>query len=93
MESGPIIRSGPRPVKDAGAFFQTGGMSLVRDVRELAAQSTVPVCLNQDHGAGRDTILKRLQAGFTSVMINRSACDCETNVRETRDREHRHRAV
>lgn len=56
-----------------------------RIVRDLASQSSVPVCLNQDHGAGKDTILKCIQAGFTSVMIDRSSCDYETNVRETRE--------
>ena len=59
--------------------------ALGRIVRELAEQSTVPVCLNQDHGAGKDTILKCMQAGFTSVMIDRSSLDYETNVRETRE--------
>lgn len=60
-------------------------LSFGRLLRELAEQATVPVCINLDHGANKKKVLEAIQAGFTSVMIDRSSCDYETNVRETKE--------
>ena len=54
-------------------------------LRELAEQSSVPVCINLDHGGKKAEIIKAMQSGFTSVMIDRSSCDYETNVKEVKE--------
>lgn len=53
-------------------------------VRELARDARVPVAVHLDHGSGYESVLNALRMGFTSVMIDKSHEDFETNVRETR---------
>ena len=48
-----------------------------------AEKATVPVCVHLDHGADIETCIKAIQLGFTSVMIDASASDYETNVATT----------
>lgn len=54
-------------------------------LRDLAEQAKVPVCINLDHGGKKEQIIKAMQSGFTSVMIDRSSCDYETNVKEVKE--------
>ena len=54
-------------------------------LRELAEQSCVPVALNLDHGFEKDHILAAIRAGFTSVMIDRSAEPFEKNVADVKE--------
>ncbi|EOH95568.1 class II fructose-bisphosphate aldolase [Enterococcus pallens] len=51
-----------------------------RMCRDLALEATVPVALNQDHGACYDHAMCAIQAGFTSVMADRSTLPFEDNV-------------
>lgn len=51
---------------------------------DLAAKASVPIAVNLDHGADEKQILEAFQAGFTSVMIDRSAASYEENVTMTR---------
>lgn len=51
---------------------------------ELAKQAKVPVAINLDHGATFEQVIQCIQAGFTSVMIDRSSCPYEENVRDTK---------
>lgn len=51
----------------------------------FAKRATVPVAVNLDHGGEKKQILEAFRAGFTSVMIDRSACPFEQNVREVRE--------
>lgn len=46
---------------------------------------SVPVALHFDHGMTFDEIIKAIHAGFTSVMIDASACEYEENVRRTKE--------
>lgn len=48
----------------------------------LAKESSVPVCINQDHGSTFESAIWCIRAGFTSIMVDRSAKDYETNVSE-----------
>lgn len=41
------------------------------------------IAINLDHGGAFDQIMTAIHAGFSSVMIDRSAEDFETNIRET----------
>ncbi len=49
----------------------------------LAKNAKVPVCVHLDHGSDADYIMKAIQAGFTSVMIDFSAKPYEENMAET----------
>ncbi len=60
-----------------------GGDALVSVVKHLASQATVPVAIHLDHGSSYESCIKALRWGFTSVMIDMSHEDEETNVRET----------
>ncbi|ADR35913.1 fructose-bisphosphate aldolase [Oceanithermus profundus DSM 14977] len=61
-----------------------GGRELTTMVREAARDASVPVAVHLDHGSSYETVLRALRYGFTSVMIDKSGEDFETNVRETR---------
>ncbi|HEX7000331.1 MAG TPA: class II fructose-1,6-bisphosphate aldolase [Trueperaceae bacterium] len=60
-----------------------GGDALVSVVKHLASEATVPVALHLDHGSSYESCIRALRWGFTSVMIDMSHEDEETNVRET----------
>ncbi len=53
-------------------------------LRQLAEKASVPVAINLDHGATFTEVYKAVQAGFTSVMIDRSACPNEKNIADTK---------
>lgn len=57
---------------------------LGRILRELAIQSNVPIAINLDHGSEFKQIYLAIQGGFTSVMIDRSACSNEINTRDVK---------
>ena len=49
-----------------------------------ASQASVPVAVHLDHGDSFELCVQCIRAGFTSVMIDKSHEDEETNIRETR---------
>ena len=49
----------------------------------MAKQAKVPVCVHLDHGSSIESCLKAIRLGFTSVMLDASSADYETNVRDT----------
>lgn len=61
-----------------------GGDALVAVVKHLAGTAGVPVAMHLDHGSSYEMCVRALRWGFTSVMIDMSHQDEETNVRETR---------
>lgn len=54
-------------------------------LRALAQQSCVPIAINLDHGDSLEQVQRAIQAGFTSVMIDRSACPDAVNIQEVRE--------
>src|SRR5690606_35311225 len=66
----------------AGAL-RFGGAARGSVVRHLAWQATVPVAIHLDHGSSYESCIRALRWGFSSVMIDMSHADEETNVRET----------
>lgn len=60
-----------------------GGTGLIELAKHLAREATVPVALHLDHGSSFGSCVRALRWGFTSVMIDKSHEDEETNVRET----------
>lgn len=50
---------------------------------DAARRATVPVCVHLDHGSSMESCIRAIRLGFTSVMLDASAEDYETNVKET----------
>lgn len=48
-----------------------------------AGKTSVPVCLNLDHGTSIEVCMKAIRLGFTSVMLDASAESYEDNVKDT----------
>lgn len=49
-----------------------------------AEKATVPVCLHLDHGNSYELVLQAIRAGYTSVMIDGSHLDFESNIALTK---------
>lgn len=52
-------------------------------IKQLAKDAKVPVALNLDHGQDLDFIIKCIQMGFSSVMIDASKYELEENIHRT----------
>lgn len=53
-------------------------------IRELAAQASVPVAIELDHGRDFPSVVDAIRAGFTDVMLDASTLPYEENVALTR---------
>lgn len=51
-------------------------------VGALAKEADVPIAINLDHGAKYEHAIAAIQAGFTSIMVDRSTLPYEENVAE-----------
>ncbi len=61
------------------------GLSYISQIALTAAElSPVPMSLHLDHGENLETILKCIDSGFTSVMIDGSHLDFDENISLTR---------
>lgn len=49
-----------------------------------AKKATVPICLHLDHGNSLELVVRAIHAGYTSVMIDGSLEDFETNIALTK---------
>ncbi len=58
--------------------------SFVKAVIEEAHKATVPVCVHLDHGSKMEQILRAIQDGFTSVMIDGAHLSLEENIAITK---------
>lgn len=54
-------------------------------VREMAAETKVPVALNLDHGRDFQMVAIAAQRKFSSVMIDASTCPLEENIAKTKE--------
>ena len=50
---------------------------------DAAKKASVPMCVHLDHGSSMEMCMKAIRLGFTSVMLDASGEDYETNVKET----------
>ena len=69
----------------------TGAAGFATAVKELADSVTVPIGLHADHDFTYEAIMKNIQAGFQSVMMDGSMNDLDTNIALTKkvvDRAH-----
>ncbi len=62
-------------------------------VKTLARKSSAPVALHLDHAYGRDSIIRAIRNGFTSVMYDGSKYSLNENIRRTKDIVHIAHAV
>lgn len=74
-----IINISPRQMKTHGTPEILAPM-----IRKMAEEVDVPVALNLDHGQEYEDVVRVMKAGFSSVMIDASACEYEENVNRTR---------
>ncbi len=54
-------------------------------VRTLARRASVSVALNLDHGEEKDYLIKAIDDGFSSVMVDASRFDLENNIKMTKE--------
>lgn len=54
-------------------------------VKTLAQRASVDVALNLDHGQEKDYLIKAIDDGFSSVMVDASRFDLEGNIAMTRE--------
>lgn len=54
-------------------------------VRAIAEKASVPVALHLDHAYEKESIIRAISCGFSSVMFDGSAYDLETNMRLTKE--------
>ncbi|KAA0941029.1 class II fructose-bisphosphate aldolase [Sporosarcina sp. ANT_H38] len=54
-------------------------------VKTLAEKSSVPVALHLDHAYEKESIIRAIRCGFTSVMFDGSSYDLEENIRRTKE--------
>ncbi len=64
--------------------FNFVGYSQIQAMIYEASQTDVPVCIHLDHGDSYETVVRAIQAGMTSVMIDASKLPYEENVAITK---------
>lgn len=74
-----IIALGERyfPTVDVEAFSAM--------VQAIAAKASIPVSLHLDHAYEKESIIRAIRCGFTSVMYDGSKYDIEQNIRYTKE--------
>lgn len=67
----------------AEILFPYGPLELITHfLRPMAEQASVPVVLHLDHGLNRETCIRALELGFSSIMYDCSTDEYEENVRK-----------
>lgn len=64
--------------------FNFVGYAQIQAMLYEAAHTDVPVCIHLDHGDSYETVVRAIQAGMTSVMIDASKLPYEDNVAITK---------
>ena len=64
--------------------FNFVGYAQIQAMLYEAAHTDVPVCIHLDHGDSYETVVRAIQAGMTSVMIDASKLPYEENVSITK---------
>lgn len=63
--------------------FEFVGYAQIQAMIYEASKTDVPVCIHLDHGDSYERVIKAIQAGFTSVMIDASMLSFEDNIKVT----------
>ncbi len=59
--------------------------SFCKSVVDLISKSSVPVVLHLDHGQTMGMIVRAIQSGFSSIMIDASSYPYEENIKKTKE--------
>lgn len=59
--------------------------SFITSLVEEAHNTSVPVCIHLDHGSSLEQVVKAIQCGYTSVMIDASSRPLEENIEICRE--------
>lgn len=54
--------------------------SFITQIVEEAHKASVPICIHLDHGSSMDQVVRAIQCGYTSVMIDASSKSFDENV-------------
>jgi ketose-bisphosphate aldolase len=82
---GAVEKNAPVIVMASTSVVKYFGLRpLVYMVKAMAENVKIPVCLHLDHAVSYDLITDAVKYGFTSVMIDASPKDYETNIKESR---------
>ncbi|MCD8307685.1 MAG: class II fructose-bisphosphate aldolase [Clostridia bacterium] len=76
----PVIISHAQLHEDVSPLDNIGEIMVMK-----AAKAKVPVCVHLDHGEDIEYCKRAIEIGFTSVMIDKSACSFEENAAATRE--------
>ncbi len=68
----------------AAVYHTTGFGNFAAMVKELAEEVQTPIGLHADHDYSYESVMRSIQAGFGSVMIDGSMHDLDTNISLTR---------
>ncbi|MEM3464016.1 MAG: class II fructose-1,6-bisphosphate aldolase [Candidatus Bathyarchaeia archaeon] len=75
----------PAIVAATPSAIKYGGLAYLSKIAKTAAESVpVPISLHLDHGEDFETVLRCVEAGFTSVMIDGSFLKFESNIALTK---------
>ena len=75
MNSPVIMQTTPSTVEYAGLDY------FIENVRVAASRANVPVAIHLDHGPSFELASKAFRAGYTSIMIDGSHGDFESNIK------------
>ncbi|SRR6056297_228095 len=67
------------------ALEHTSVEDLAAIIRRRAKKAKVPVCLHLDHANDFDTMVKAIDAGYTSIMFDGSSLSYDKNVKKTKE--------
>lgn len=59
--------------------------SFITSLVEEAHKATIPVCIHLDHGSSLEQVIRAIQCGYTSVMIDASSRPLEENIEICRE--------
>ncbi len=71
-----------------GAIKYIGGYkTVVNIIKGLISDLgiTIPVSIHLDHGSSKESCIKAIKAGFTSVMLDKSKENLDINIKETKE--------
>lgn len=76
----------PLIIQIAPVQFESSPLEIVGPMMVSAAKNaSVPVCVHLDHGQEMAEVIKAIDLGFSSVMIDASRYDFEENIRRTKE--------
>ncbi len=67
-----------------GAIKYAGLETIFEMMASMAIKAKVPIALHMDHGKDVEQLKRGIELGYSSAMIDHSASDLETNIKDTK---------